>query len=152
MGKMKRFTKWLFLICLALNSCNSEPSREGPGEKLKNELIQAEVNFAKMAKEEGVPQAFLAFAADDAVLNRNDTLVKGKEAIQAYFTKQTLEDVNLSWTPDFVDVAKSGDLGYTYGHYRFSAIDTTGKNIQIEGVFHTVWKRQPDGNWRFVWD
>ena len=21
-----------------------------------------------------------------------------------------------------------------------------------EGVFHTVWKRQPDGSWKFVWD
>ena len=46
----------------------------------------------------------------------------------------------------------SRDLGYTYGHYTFSYIDSGGNKIENKGVFHTVWKRQSDGTWRFVWD
>ena len=63
-----------------------------------------------------------------------------------------LMDENLSWKPDFVDVSASGDLGYTYGHFTYSYTDSTGTIMESSGVFHTVWKRQADGSWLFVWD
>lgn len=148
---MKRATSWVFIICLIITSCNIESEKESI-EKYKVEILKTERDFAKMAKQEGIPKAFLTYAAEKAVLNRNNTVLKGKEAIKTYFEKQTLLDVNLNWTPDFVDVASSGDLGYTYGKYVFSARDTSGKLIETQGVFHTVWKKQADGKWRFVWD
>lgn len=148
---MKRFANWIFLICLLFNSCGVDTSKEQI-EKLKSEIVNTEHDFAEMAKKEGVSKAFLTFAAEDAVLSRDNTVLKGKKAIKAHFESQTLKEIKLEWEPDFVDVASSGDLGYTYGHYSFSAIDTSGKNIKTEGVFHTVWKKQSDGNWRFVWD
>ena len=37
-------------------------------------------------------------------------------------------------------------------HYVFSFIDSTGTTVADAGIFHTVWKIQPDGTWRFVWD
>lgn len=116
------------------------------------EIAAAETAFANMAKEEGVPAAFLAFAADDAVLMRNNSLIEGHDAMRAYFEKSTLDSVQLSWTPDKVVASKSGDLGYTYGKYQFSAVDTSGQVIRSEGIFHTVWQRQADGAWKFVWD
>jgi ketosteroid isomerase-like protein len=27
-----------------------------------------------------------------------------------------------------------------------------GEVGEYQGVFHTVWKRQPDGTWKYVWD
>ena len=57
-----------------------------------------------------------------------------------------------SWKPDFVDVSSSGDLGYTYGQYTFIRLDSIGNETASQGIFHTVWKRQSDGNWRFVYD
>jgi ketosteroid isomerase-like protein len=94
----------------------------------------------------------LAFADDDAVLNRNNNLVKGKEAIKAYFENETLKDVTLDWKPDFIDVSIAGDISYTYGKYTFSGIDQNGEKISSEGNFHTIWKRQKDGSWKYVWD
>ena len=58
----------------------------------------------------------------------------------------------LEWIPDFVDVSASGDLGYTYGKYTITTIDSIGQTIKRGGIFQTIWKRQPDGRWRFVWD
>lgn len=116
------------------------------------EIRRAEAAFAQMAKEKGVPEAFLAYAADDAVMLRNDVLVEGQEGMRAYFSKSTLDSVQLTWQPDKVVAAKSGELGYTYGRYQFSAKDTSGQLIQSEGIFHTVWQKQEDGNWKFVWD
>ena len=114
----------------------------------------SEKAFAKMAKEEGIEKAFLTFASDDAVLMRNNCLIIGKDSIRKSFENsiQQNENISLSWEPDFVDVSSSGDLGYTYGKYIYSVTDSIGKETVSKGVFHTVWKRQPDGQWRFVWD
>lgn len=119
-------------------------------EKWKQEIRETEQNFSKMAGEEGIYKAFTTFAAEDAVLMRNDILIEGLENIDKHYKNQRSK--GLKWSPDFVDVAASGELGYTYGRYTFSAIDSTGKVVENKGIFHTVWKRQADGTWKFVWD
>jgi ketosteroid isomerase-like protein len=59
---------------------------------------------------------------------------------------------SLVWKPDYVDVSKSGDLGYTYGTYNYTSLDSLGNEQSSSGVFHTVWKRQEDSSWKFVSD
>jgi len=141
----------IFSICILNSACKMENQSDSI-EVYKNEIMEAEKAFATLAKDEGLQSAFLKYAADDAVLNRNNSIVKGKSEIKQYFEKQTLSDVKLEWEPDFIDVSNSGDLGYNYGKYTFEAKDTSGQKIESEGIFHTVWKKQADGKWRFVWD
>jgi ketosteroid isomerase-like protein len=107
-----------------------------------------------MAQKEGIPEAFLAYSAEDVVLLRNNTLIIGKEALKESYSNSESETgkVSLTWKPDFVDVASSGDLGYTYGKYVYTTTDSIGNKNVVEGIFHTVWKKQPDGKWKFVWD
>jgi ketosteroid isomerase-like protein len=123
-------------------------------EKSKREIIETERAFNKMAQQDGIAAAFLHFAADSAVLMRNNKLIIGKAEIRKSFgndlSKQ--EGISLTWEPDYVDVSASGDLGYTYGPYIYSLVDSNGITQRDTGIFHTVWKRQADGNWRFVWD
>ncbi|MCK9422020.1 MAG: DUF4440 domain-containing protein [Bacteroidales bacterium] len=121
-------------------------------EKVKSEIFRAEKEFERLAAEKGLAYAFSYFAADSGVINVRDRLVKGKEEIRKHYLKWETQDVSLQWTADFIDVAASGDLGYTYGRYVFTLTDSTGKVTRNEGIFHTVWKKQKDGNWRFVWD
>ncbi len=146
---MNKLLYFIILVCLSFYSCNMKPNKISI-EKWKQEILETEKSFAKMAREEGLQKAFMTYAAEDAVLMRNDDLVIGKNNIDLLYENQTSK--GLAWIPDFVDVAKSGDLGYTYGHYTFSYFDSSGKAIESKGIFHTVWKRQPDGIWRFVWD
>lgn len=148
---MKRLSIVLLLISLFFSACEID-NKKVSIEELKAEILKTEQEFAAMAKQEGVAVAFLNYADEQAVLNRNNTLLSGKLAIKTYFENQTFKEVNLQWKPDFVDVAASGDLGYTYGQYTFSAVDKNGEIINDKGIFHTVWKRQNDGSWRFVWD
>lgn len=119
---MKFFKLLLPTLLLALAGCEA-PDQSAQAEA---EIAAAEAAFAKMAAEQGVPAAFLAFAAEDAVMMRNDALIEGHDAMRAYFEKSTLDSVQLTWSPDKVVAAKSGDLGYTYGKYQFSAVDTAG--------------------------
>jgi ketosteroid isomerase-like protein len=113
--------------------------------------MESERNFALMAETDGIAEAFYYYADDSAVIRR-DSLYKGKEAIKAYYEKKITKGTKLAWTADFAEVARSCDLGYTYGRYFYSAIDPSGKPVQDTGIFHTVWKKQPDGKWKFVWD
>ena len=119
----------------------------------KKEIIDTEAAFAQMVKEKGIAEAFLFFAAEDAVLKRDEILVKGKPAIREMMQSQPPgAQIELVWAPDFVDVSLSGDMAYTYGNYTMKMTGPDGKTMERKGVFHTVWKRQKDGIWKYVWD
>jgi len=150
---MKKLLSIMFLSSLLFYSCNKK-KKEDSIAKWKNEILKTEKEFTEMAQKDGISIAFLTFAADDAVVMRNNSLMIGKKSLRKNFKNKESDSSgnSLKWKPDFVDVASSGDLGYTYGKYVFTTIDSTGNTKVVEGVFHTVWKRQPDGKWRFVWD
>jgi len=139
------------LFALFAVSCTSTPSPEKI-EQAKKEIVETEKQFAKMASEKGIAAAFYYYAADSAKINRGTHLTDGKEAIKKYYETWPYSNVKLLWEPDFVDVAASCDLGYTYGKYTFMANDSTRKPISSKGYFHTVWKKQKNGEWKFVWD
>lgn len=146
---MKKLSLPLLILLTLLTACSQ---KEESMEKWKQEIVDTEKAFAALAQSKGIAEAFLSFAAEDAVLMRNNTLVKGKEAMKEVLQAQASENVSLVWEPDFVDVSASGDLGYTYGKFTYTLSDTLGNENVMEGVFHTVWKRQEDGTWKFVWD
>ena len=142
--------KIIFLSFLVISSCK-QPTPTDKSVWIE-EIHQAERAFNKMAAEQGVQAAFLAFAADSAALNRNNRIIRGKAAIREYFEQQTLRKVRLSWEPQHIDVSDDGSMGYTYGPYTFSARDTSGRTLESTGIFHTVWKRQDNGTWKYVYD
>jgi len=150
---MKAPMRLILPVLMLLCSCSVEIEKDSV-DKWKDEILEAEKDFAALAANEGIPEAFTTYAAEDAVLMRNNTLLVGKVNLIKHFENQPskVKDESLRWKPDFVDVSVSGDLGYTYGHFIYSYTDSTGTTIENRGVFHTVWKRQADGSWRFVWD
>lgn len=140
------------LIPILLVFCSCTKYQTTVTETAKKEILKTEAEFARMAEEEGIAAAFTFFAADSAVLNRGGKIIKGKEAITAYHQAQSLDNIHLVWTPDFVSVSRSGDLGYTYGTYTLSAPDSAGNMAESQGIFHSVWEKQSDGSWKYVWD
>jgi ketosteroid isomerase-like protein len=121
-------------------------------ELAKKEIVQTEQDFETMAKEKGLSAAFSYFADSIATLSRGSYVIHGKDSIRLFYLAPRYNGVKLNWKPDFVEVSASTDLGYTYGKYTFTTRDSTGLEISSKGIFHTVWKKQSDGKWRFVWD
>lgn len=118
-----------------------------------NEILEAEQLFESMVSEKGLAQAFYFFADDSAVIKReNDTLIKGKDHIRAYYLNSNVNFLSLTWSPDVVDVSDDGSMAYTYGLYVWKALSGNGDTTVIKGVFHTVWRKQEDGSWKYVWD
>ena len=146
-----RYITILLTGCLCFASCQT--TADNKREKAINEINQAEKDFEKLASEKGIAAAFSHYADSQAVIRgTNDSLIHGKDGIRNFFSASRFSTATVTWSPDFTDAAASGDLGYTYGKYIWRSKDSTGKVNESSGVFHTVWKKQSDGTWRFVWD
>ncbi len=106
-----------------------------------------------MALELGIAEAFYFFADTNAVILReNDSLIIGNENIRNYYESKNLSNAAVNWSPDFIEVSDCGTLAYTYGKYIWKTRNESGESIEVNGVFHTVWKKQKDGSWKYVWD
>ena len=68
--------------------------KENSIEKWKKEIVKTELAFAQMAQKEGISKAFLTYAAEDAVLMRNNSLIIGMESIRESFNNQKTEPDN----------------------------------------------------------
>ena len=148
---MKKVTLILLQLIILLYGCSSN---EDSIKKWEKEIVDTEAAFAELVQKEGIEKGFLAFAADDVVVKRGKKVIEGKEALRQSYLKDEPDSgtISLTWKPDFVSVSSSGDLGYTYGKYVYKQTDTLGNTNEDTGIFHTVWRRQKDGQWRFVWD
>ena len=106
-----------------------------------------------MAVENGIEEAFWYFADSSAVIKRgNDSIISGKAAIKNFYSDSYFKTASVKWSPDLIDAAQNGDMGYTFGKYKWESKDSSGKVNVAQGIFHTVWKKQKDGSWKYVWD
>lgn len=138
----------LFFILLLLAACQPKADLEA----LKASVADTEEAFAQMAADSGISKAFYHYADEDGVIMRGNKIISGREEIRSHIESRQIPGATLKWSPNFVDVAKAGDLAWTYGDYTFSWPDSSGTMQSSKGIFHTVWKRQEDGSWRFVYD
>lgn len=142
-----------FLFLLSVLLLGSLSTFAQTKETAKDEILQTEKAFELMTSEKGIAEAFYYYADENAVILReNDTLIIGKENIKAYYEKKGLQNATVKWAPDYIDVSDCGDIGYSYGRYTWMIKAEEGKIIEYKGVFHTVWKRQGDGSWKYTWD
>jgi ketosteroid isomerase-like protein len=95
-----------------------------------------------------------SFYADDAdFFPANAPMAKGKSAIKEAWGKMIgAPGFSLSWEPTTAVAAKSGELGYTSGAYKFSITGPDGKPIFDKGKYVEVWKKDEAGNWKVIAD
>ena len=121
-------------------------------DKFKSELRQADISFSEYSEANGMNAAFAHYCADDGVvLADNSHPVVGKEHIQELFSESD-ENIKLVWKPQLADVASSGEMGYTFGLYEMTVTDSLDNRTVLNGTYVTVWKKDQDGNWKFVLD
>ncbi|HEX8572924.1 MAG TPA: DUF4440 domain-containing protein [Allosphingosinicella sp.] len=107
-----------------------------------SEVVEAERAFARSAGTDGANAAFLRYSAPDGIVFQPGP-VPVKQALAA----NPIPPVALKWWPVYAGIAASGDLGFTTGPF----VAGTGER-QGHGWYFTIWKRQPDGSWRWVLD
>lgn len=103
-------------------------------------VIAAERAFAADGLELGIRASFLKHMAPGAII-----FAPGPVSARAFYEKQPdKKGPALVWWPLWAGIARSGDLGFTTGPFTFN-----GKPV---GYYFTVWKRQADGGWAWVYD
>ncbi|HEX6376229.1 MAG TPA: DUF4440 domain-containing protein [Allosphingosinicella sp.] len=107
-----------------------------------NQVAEAERAFARAAQTDGVNAAFLRYAAPDAIVFQ-----PGPTPAKAALAANPLPRVPLDWWPVYAGIAASGDLGFTTGPFVVGSGGRKG-----HGWYFTIWRRQPDGSWRWVLD
>src|SRR5262249_32122309 len=114
------------------------------------EMVKTEQAFSKMAEEKNTRDAFMAFIADDGLLFRPGA-VNGKKWMLEHPVPPSDKKPLLAWQPSYAGMSLSGDMGFTTGPWEFKA-DVKDAKPSGYGHFVTVWKKQPDGSWKFVVD
>lgn len=142
---MKDFIKAICIVNLIIiASCNSWHSDV---KLLEQEIINTDKAMSELAFKEGFFKAILYYADDDIVkLNEGSFPVIGKKAFIELYGDRT-GPKSLSWDPIKAEVAKSGELGYSWGNWKFEQKDTT-----FYGNYFTVWKLHKDGTWKVALD
>ncbi|MBK8610395.1 MAG: nuclear transport factor 2 family protein [Chitinophagaceae bacterium] len=138
------------ISCILLVSClGSGKDQPNSGAFAKMELLKADRDFSKMSEEKGMKAAFMEYLDSNGVLLRPNRLpIAGADAID-YLLQQNDTDYSLTWEPRSGAVARSGELGYTYGVY---ALRPSTKDTVIYGTYVSIWKKEKDGTWRYVLD
>lgn len=146
--------KHISIICLCLLATGCRQA--GSIENLKQELNAAEQAFSDASAEKGFYPAMLEVAADDiALFDSGDTVLHGmdfiKENVRKYPYNKESPRTTITWKAEKIDVAASGDLGYTYGWYTINLKDSLGRDKTSKGLYNSVWKKI-NGEWKLVMD
>jgi ketosteroid isomerase-like protein len=135
-------------VVLLLSSCQELAFRK-KDERIDalNAMQQTDADFSETSRRKGFKQAFLEYIDQDGTLLRPNRMpIVGADAVE-YLSAINDSSVVLTWEPLGGDVAKSGDMGYTYGTYIMK--DSASES---HGTYVTVWRKDPDGKWKFVLD
>lgn len=129
-----------------LLSCNNDKFQASI-----DELYEVEKQFSDMAVNKGMAAAFLYFCDENGVLLRPESYpIVGKNEVAKRLPLHQDSLFTLSWEPLDGYIAKSGELGYTYGTYKISYKD---KSLPDEnGTYVTIWKKNEGGSWKFLLD
>jgi ketosteroid isomerase-like protein len=138
----------LFAALSAIALAKADPDKE----KLKAKVAAMEDAFCAMAKEKGLLAAFSYFAAPDvAFIDTDPRKFRGPAAVLERIGPDQ-PGISLTWSACYTDVSDDGTMGYNYGRYESRGPGPDGKERVRGGWFLTIWKRQPDGSWKYVMD
>jgi ketosteroid isomerase-like protein len=143
---MNRITVALLLLLVFATTSVATKEKSPKGADL---LRQLEVDFVADVAKHG-HAAFLTYFAEDGVELVDGGGIDSKDAMR----KQPSwpDGTTLTWTPVTAEMAASGDLGYTYGNYIYTAKNKEGKLVANYGKYTSIWKKQKDGQWKVVVD
>ena len=141
---------------LALAGCDAANSDSAPVDTAAIEQqikgLETIWNQAYAARD---AEALAAMYSADAALANPGMALATDSASRRKDIAQFAADPNLKvdFASDRVQVAKSGELAYSRGHFTMQSSDPATKQPRTDsGSYLTVWQKQADGGWKAVED
>jgi ketosteroid isomerase-like protein len=157
---MRKFTGIAFAASalVLLSGCErakqQHETRSADSAAVEQQLRDIETEWNKDYNTHNV-DALAAHYADDAALANPGAPLATDAASRRAGLAQFVSDpsLKLNFAADRVQVAKSGELAYSRGHYTMETTDPATKKPKTEtGTYLTVWQKQADGGWKAVED
>ena len=135
------------LLSTLLFSCSGKKKKPEEWVSFKIEIMDADRAFSAMSEAKGLRNAYMEFIDSNGVLLRPGSLpLAGGNAVD-FISQGNDSAFTMTWDPKSANIAGTGDLGYTYGIYSIKPNDA---DTVFYGTYVTIWKRQPNGKWKFV--
>ncbi len=145
---MKRI---LFAGLVLLVACQTAPKVDPVAEK--NAVLATDSAFSAMSENKGMAAAFLYYADSNVVeLNTDEYPTVGLSAMAQRLSGADNSRFSFSWKPLKCEVAASGDLAYTFGDWTIHQAMSNDVDTVLYGNYVSVWKKQSNGNWKYVLD
>lgn len=130
--------------CLSMASACAMAAPASNAE-LKKQVADTERAFAATMKARD-HAAFVSFLADEAVFFSGPTPLHGKQAVADFWKKlYEKKEAPFSWEPDEGEVLASGKLAWSAG-------PVYGPDGKLIARFHSVWRLEPSGKWKIIFD
>ncbi|APR82245.1 Hypothetical protein A7982_07594 [Minicystis rosea] len=116
-------------------------------------LERADRSFAEDTAVRGLDGWMSWFDREGAMWRDGVGRVQGEAAIRALMAK-TLSDPSrrLSWHPTASGLSPARDMGFTVGESTLVSLDGGARRELWHGAYVTVWRAQPDGSWKVLFD
>ncbi len=139
----------MLLLCLLPTACRQARRAAADPEQ----LVQADLAFARATATRGLA-GFSSFLAEDAMTIRADApVVKGARAVAGRWAPLLNNPaLSITWQPQEASISAGGDLGFTVGTYEIVRTAGANRGPAGSGKYVTIWKRQPSGEWKVVFD
>jgi uncharacterized protein (TIGR02246 family) len=139
-------------VTLMMAGCGSTPADTHAADvkAITNEEAQWNQDYAAKDLEK-----IVSHYADDGVLIVSGVPPSnGKDAIRSALQQMIADPaMTLTFKAAKVDVAKSGDLGYSQGSYQLTVTDPVShKVVNDHGSYVTTYRKQANGAWKAVAD
>jgi ketosteroid isomerase-like protein len=110
-----------------------------------------EIGFSRSAENHDA-ELFASFIDPDARFV-GQTVQRGPAAVAAAWAGfLSAGGPSIKWRPEIIEVLEDGTLALSRGPYRVVTTDESGNETELWGTFNSVWRLQPDGQWKVVFD
>jgi ketosteroid isomerase-like protein len=115
-------------------------------------IRQADLAWSAAQASDGL-DGTMSFYLDDAILlPPNRPMAIGKEAIREASAAIASPGFSVEWQPIKIEVARSGDIGYTIDSFEGTSVDSAGNPIPVKGKAIVIWSKQADRRWKVAVD
>lgn len=120
----------------------------------RKRLLQRDAEWAVLSSKGKDVERILSYWTDDArVYPPGMPVVTGKAALRSYVAGAlAIPGFHITWTSSDANLSPDGELAYLVGTNAVTMPGPDGQPVTTSGRGLTVWRREPDGEWRCAVD
>jgi ketosteroid isomerase-like protein len=123
-------------------------------ERERTRLLERDAEWAKLGSSGHQVDRILSYWTDDACVYPPDMpVVSGKAALREYVEGAlAIPGFSITWTTSDAILSPDGRLAYLLSTNMVTLPGATGELVTTPGRAVTVWRKEPDGEWRCAVD